>query len=88
VKAICDLNSVAEINHQIRKNHRPFIHDSHRGKIKHFQEIIVGDKGAFCFRDFPKLQIKIFNSVDRINQFSDFRRIFEHGRKFIPVDTP
>jgi len=68
--------------------HRPLDHDIHSGQVQYLHERIVGDEGALRLSNLPKLPVEIFNGVGRINQFSDFGRVFKHRGELVPVDPP
>lgn len=46
------------------------------------------NEGALRLGNLTKLPVEIFNGVGRINQFSDFGRVFEHRGELVPVDPP
>jgi len=63
----------------------PFTRDVHRDEIQHLEQGLIRRENAFSFGYFAQLAVVTFNHVCRVDQFADFRRIFEERRKLVPV---
>ena len=90
-----DWHPVAEINHEMVENrapitdgHRPFFSDVDRRQIQNFHQSVIGNKGALRLCHLAQLAIEILNSIGRVNERANFRRILEHSRKLRPVYPP
>ena len=79
-----DFHTVSKKNRKIINNarptsnrHCPLFDYFHCRKIKYFHCSIITDKCTFCLCCFAQLTVVVLNCVGRINEFSDFRRVFD-----------